>query len=183
MNKKEREREKRWKEKRNIIKRKGSSWLFFFERILIRHTNWLVIKAISFNFLRFCEIETKTKEAWFSFLFYLTRETISSRWAHPREFVPFHWLPLPLLPCAFSTSPHRSGRTKALKIRIYMRDHVIRVPLSEKKKERGEMRDNFKCQIYDFDDGRKKMWWIRARIKKQNNFNMEKLLMRILLEK
>lgn len=37
-----------------------------------------------------------------------------------------------------------------------MRDHVIRVPLSEKKKERGEMRDNFKCQIYDFDDGRKK---------------------------
>lgn len=27
-----------------------------------------------------------------------------------------------------------------------MRVHVICVPLSEKKKERGEMRDNFKCQ-------------------------------------
>lgn len=179
---KKREREKGWKEKSNIIKRKGSSWLFFFERIFIRHTNWLVIKAISFNFLRFCKIETKTKEAWFSFLFYLTRETISSTWAHPREFVPFHWLPLPLLPYAFSISAPFRPNESAKNTNLYARSCYTCAAFWEKK-ERGEMRDNFKCQIYDFDDGRKKTWWIRARIKKQNNFNMEKLLMRILFEK
>lgn len=80
LNKKEKEKVKKdkikkIKERSNIIKRKGLS---FFERILIRHTNWLIIKiyfTIYFNFYRFCEVETKKKEAWFSFLFYFIRDT------------------------------------------------------------------------------------------------------------
>lgn len=44
LNKKEREKMKRDKERNNIIKRKG--FLSSFERIFIRYTNWLIIKTI-----------------------------------------------------------------------------------------------------------------------------------------